>query len=61
MFYVLLEKNVEVDAWEEKFSDGKWRHYAQDLMGFKPYELDALEQREPSDFLTFILILIIMV
>ena len=44
-----------------KISDGKWRHYAQDLMGFKPHELDTLEQGEPRDFLTFILILSKMV
>ena len=43
MFYVLLEENVELNAWVEKFSVGKWRHYAQDLMGFKPHERDALE------------------
>ena len=61
MFYVLLEENVELDAWVEKFSYGKWRHYAQDLMGFKPHELEALEQGEPRDFLTFILILSKMV
>ena len=61
MFYVLFEENVEVDAWLEKCSDGKWRHYPQDLMGFKPHELDALEQGEPRDFLTFVLILSKMV
>lgn len=56
MFYILLEENVEVDAWVESFSDGKWQHYAQDLMGFKPHKLDALERGEPTDFLTSILI-----
>ena len=54
---VLLEENVEVDAWVEKFSDGKWRNYAQELMGLKPHELDALEKGDPWDFLTFTLIL----
>ena len=44
---VLLEENVEVDAWVEKFSDGKWRDYAQELMGLKPHELDALEKGDP--------------
>ena len=61
MFYVLLEENVEVDAWVENFCNGKWRHYAQDLMRFKPRELDALEQGEPRDFLALILILSKMV
>ena len=32
----------------------KWQHYAQDLMGFKPHKLDALERGEPTDFLTSI-------
>ena len=53
---VLLEENVEVDAWVKKFSDGKWRDYAQELMGFQPYELDALEEGDPGGFLIFILI-----
>ena len=29
-------------------------------MGFKPHELDALEQGDPRDFLTFISILSIL-
>ena len=57
LFCALLEENVEVDAWVEKLSDGKWRDYAQERMGFKPYELDTLEEGYPRDFLTFILIL----
>ena len=36
-----------MDAWVEKFSDGKWRDYAQELMGLKPHELDALEKGDP--------------
>lgn len=50
-----------MDAWVEKFSDGKWRDYAQELMGLKPHELDALEKGDPRDFLTFISILSKMV
>lgn len=50
-----------MDAWVEKFSDGKPRDYAQELMGLKPHELDALEKGDPRDFLTFISILSKMV
>ena len=41
LFCVLLEENVEVDAWVKKLSE---------RMGFKPYELDTLEEGYPRDF-----------
>ena len=54
--YYRRKDREEVDDWVENFSDGKWRDYAQQLLGFKSRELDKLEE-DPRQFLTFILIL----